>query len=137
MKRPNPLLAILNTWILISGCLSDASYQFQKSYSNGRLLYRNHCENCHGKAFQGFASLYPPILDSFLYDPSTFCTIIQKGYKKPLIVHQDTYKIPMPPIPEIKSKEMAYLLTYLYKEKLNKDTLFHETDFTNCGLDFY
>lgn len=132
--RFNKKLLIPLILFFFTRCLSEEVKQFQKFYSNGKLAYQNYCQNCHGAQFEGFASLYPPILDSFLYSPQQFCNIISRGYNKPLIIKQDTYRIPMPPIQDVTPREMAYILTYLYKAKLNKDTLFQDSTFTDCRM---
>lgn len=121
-------------WIsLAGGCSSeeqkesDQSFQipedldrqsrirFEQYAVQGRLLYKQHCENCHQKDGTGLAQLIPPLAKSdFLKEnPQKAVCIIRYGLDEPITVNGENYHQPMPANPQLRAIEIAEITTYI------------------------
>ncbi|GAB3989182.1 hypothetical protein GCM10028807_13530 [Spirosoma daeguense] len=124
-------LAIL--FVSISGfsCQSEEEIKRQRYITEGILVYKNNCANCHQPKGEGLASLYPPLANSdYLADKNSVICLIRYGQKGPIVVNGKTYNHPMPPLPQLSDLEVAELVTYIYNEWGNEKKLISVKDVT-------
>lgn len=88
---------------------------FKKYYSLGKTLYRDRCQNCHGKNGEGLGKLIPPLADAdFIKNsPELLPCIIKHGLSGPLVVNGITYNQLMPANKTLRPLELAELITYI------------------------
>ena len=130
----SPAIFIQIVLIFFSSCgkgsADSRSYaekvKFRQYFNNGRSLYLDNCSNCHQKDGTGLARLYPPIKDSdyFKKDPGRTVCIIRKGQSGEILVNGISFNQPMPANPDLSNLEIAELMTYLYGEWSEGDSLF-------------
>ncbi|WP_338876813.1 c-type cytochrome [Spirosoma sp. SC4-14] len=98
-------------------CQDDQEIKRQRYITEGILIYKNTCANCHQNKGQGLASLYPPIAGAdYLTNKSDVICLIRYGHQGALVVNGKTYNRPMPAQPQLSDLEVAELTTYLYNE---------------------
>ncbi|MDB5239879.1 MAG: cytochrome [Spirosoma sp.] len=109
-------LAFLVVVSLLS-CQSDEELQRQRYITEGILLYKNNCANCHQTNGEGLASLYPPLAGSdYLADKNSVICLIRYGQQGPIVVNGKRYNRPMPAQAKLSDLEIAELTTYLYNK---------------------
>ena len=98
-------------------CQSDAEIKRQQYITEGLLIYKNNCANCHQTNGQGLAALYPPIAGSdYLVNKNSVICLIRYGQRGPIVVNGKRYNRPMPAQPQLSALEIAELTTYIYNE---------------------
>ncbi len=82
----------------------------------GRLVYEQHCANCHGDNGEGFA-MYPPLLKADYLDQhsSQFACITQYGLKEEIMVNGKKYNQAMPANLNLSSTDITNLANYVYQ----------------------
>lgn len=99
------------------GCQSEEELQRQRYITEGILVYKNNCANCHQTNGQGLAALYPPIAGSdYLANKKSVICLIRYGQRGPIVVNGKRYNRPMPAQPQLSALEIAELTTYIYNE---------------------
>ncbi|MCC5932462.1 MAG: cytochrome c [Cyclobacteriaceae bacterium] len=94
---------------------SSEKIRITQYVNNGRVLYEQHCSNCHQSDGRGLARLYPPLKNSdYLRDDvhRAVC-IIKYGIKGEILVNGDVYNMPMEGIADLKDLEIAEIATYI------------------------
>jgi cytochrome c551 len=83
---------------------------------SGKVLYENHCGNCHQPDGSGLSKLIPPLRDADYFKESVHRTawIIRHGQSGEITVNGQTYNQNMPPNPSLKPLDIAQITTYLY-----------------------
>ena len=115
--------------------------KYRQYFNNGRQLYMNNCSNCHQKDGSGLARLYPPIKgsDYFRSDPERTICIIRNGQRGEIFVNGISFNQPMPANTELSNLEMAELMTFLYGNWSEKDSIFNPNQVSellrNCQVD--
>ena len=56
--------ALFAAFLIIQACQSEHELNYARYYANGKQIYEQHCQNCHGSDGQGLARLYPPLTDT-------------------------------------------------------------------------
>ena len=81
----------------------------------GRLLYKQHCANCHQNDGSGLENLIPPLAGSdYLHqDLQEVVCVIRHGLEGPVVVNGTEFNQPMPPNPQLKDIEIAEIATYI------------------------
>lgn len=98
-------------------CLSDEEIKRQRYITEGILLYKNNCANCHQNNGQGLAALYPPIAKSdYLANKNSVICLIKYGQQGPIVVNGKRYNRPMPAQLQLSDLEVAEITTYIYNE---------------------
>jgi mono/diheme cytochrome c family protein len=100
--------------IVIVSCQSDKQLEFDHYFSNGRSLYQDHCQNCHGQHGEGLKDLIPPLTDSIFLKNNTAalpCSI-KFGLKGKVTIANRQFDGQMPPN-DLASIEIAEVLTYV------------------------
>lgn len=124
---------MMRFWVLLAGfilllntlsCQSDEELQRQRYVTEGILVYKNNCANCHQTNGQGLASLYPPLAGSdYLANKNSVICLIRYGQQGPIVVNGKRYNRPMPAFPQLSALEIAELTTYIYNEWGNETKL--------------
>ena len=124
MIRLAGVLLILTTCFIFSSCQSDEEIKRQRYITEGILIYKNNCANCHQNKGEGLAALYPPIANSdYLSDKKSVVCLIRYGQQGPIVVNGKPYNRPMPAQPQLSDLEVAELVTYIYNEWGHKKKL--------------
>ena len=98
-------------------CQSEAEIKRQKYITEGILVYKTNCANCHQSKGEGLAALYPPIANSdYLANKNEVICLIRYGQQGPIVVNGKAYNRPMPSQPQLSDLEVAELITYIYNE---------------------
>lgn len=117
-------LTALTITVVFSSCQSEEEIKRQRYITEGILVYKNHCANCHQNKGEGLAALYPPIAKSdFLADKNAVICLIRYGQQGPIVVNGKPYNRPMPPQPQLSDLEVAELVTYIYNKWGNETKL--------------
>jgi cytochrome c len=84
-------------------------------YKQGKILYTNFCENCHGEKGEGLKGLIPPLLQSDYMEQhrSELPCLIHKGIKSEIEVNGKKYQQEMPAIPKLSFFEITNVLNYI------------------------
>ncbi|UHG89370.1 c-type cytochrome [Spirosoma oryzicola] len=98
-------------------CQSEEEIKRQRYITEGILLYKNYCANCHQNKGEGLAALYPPIANSdYLANKNDVICLIRYGQQGPIVVNGKRYNRPMPAQPQLSNLEVAELMTYIYNQ---------------------
>jgi mono/diheme cytochrome c family protein len=118
------ILTTLALFISTLACQSEEELQRQRYITEGILIYKNNCSNCHQSNGQGLAALYPPIAGSdYLANKDSVICLIRYGQQGPIRVNGKRYNRPMPAQPQLSALEIAELTTYIYNEWGSETTL--------------
>ena len=114
------LVGVITLFVFILSvlsCQTDEEIKRQKYITEGILVYKTNCANCHQTNGQGLAALYPPIAGSdYLADKNSVICLIRYGQQGPIVVNGKRYNRPMPAQPHLSDLEVAELTTYIYNE---------------------
>jgi mono/diheme cytochrome c family protein len=58
------LLVLTAVIALFQSCSSEQQLDYQRYYVNGKRLYEQNCQNCHGAKGEGLGKLYPALTDT-------------------------------------------------------------------------
>lgn len=117
MKRLWDTATLLILLLSTLSCQSEEETKRQQYITEGILIYKNNCANCHQTNGAGVASLYPPIAGSdYLADKNAVICLIRYGLQGPIVVNGKRYNRPMPAQPKLSDLEIAELTTYLYNK---------------------
>lgn len=120
-----PLLLILSIGIMvavITSCQSENEQLFNRYYTSGALLYRTHCENCHGINGEGLGALIPSFHDTAYLKKNIgkLPCFIKYGQSDAIIVNGKLYNSKMPAQDNLSAIEVAEILTYVTNSFGNK-----------------
>lgn len=103
--------------LCLTSCQSEEEIKRQKYITEGMLLYKTNCANCHQTNGQGLAALYPPIAGSdYLKKKNEVICLIKYGLQGPIVVNGKRYNRPMPAQLQLSDLEVAEIATYIYNE---------------------
>lgn len=82
----------------------------------GKVIYENHCGNCHQNDGLGLGNLIPPLRDADYFQASVHRTIwiMKHGQEGEITVNGQIYNQPMPANPKLTPLEISQISTYLY-----------------------
>ena len=116
-------LAVTGLFVSMISCQSDEEIKRQRYITEGILIYKNNCANCHQANGKGLAALYPPIAGSdYLTKKDSVICLIKYGLQGPIVVNDKKYNRPMPAQLQLSALEVAELTTYIYNEWGNETT---------------
>ncbi|MFD2936471.1 c-type cytochrome [Spirosoma flavum] len=117
MMRLAGIVVTIFAFASILSCQSDEEIKRQRYITEGILIYKNNCANCHQTKGEGLAALYPPIAGSdYLADKKSVICLIRYGQQGPIVVNGKKYNRLMPAQPQFSDLEVAELVTYIYNE---------------------
>jgi hypothetical protein len=107
---------------VIASCQSENEQLYNRYYTSGSLLYRTHCENCHGVNGEGLGNLIPSFRDSVYLKQNInkLPCFIKYGLGTPITVTGKLYNSKMPAQDNLTSIEVAEILTYVTNSFGNK-----------------
>ncbi len=118
------LCVIFASLRLITSCQTDEENKRQKYITEGILLYKTHCANCHQTNGNGLQALYPPLAGSdYLANKDSVIHLIRYGQQGPIMVNGKRYNRPMPANKQLSDLEIAEIVTYIYHQWGNEKTL--------------
>jgi cytochrome c551 len=102
------LLAFVLTTLITNACKTD-------KYSQGKILYTNFCENCHGQNGENLAELIPPLANSdyLTKEKEKVACLIYYGYHGKITVNGVAYNQQMPPNPNLNDIEISNIINYI------------------------
>ncbi|MBC7916053.1 MAG: cytochrome c [Pyrinomonadaceae bacterium] len=120
------LLIVLAGAILMQACQSEQELNYARYYTNGKQVYEQHCQNCHGNQGQGLAKLYPPLTDaSFLkINKEKLSCIIKYGLNDTIIINNSSFTGQMPAESHLPDMDIAAVITYITNSFGNKQGLY-------------
>ena len=85
------------------------------SFSDGKYLYEQHCQNCHMVDGTGLKGLIPPLAgsDYLKNNYDQLPCIILLGLEGEIEVNGKTYNQPMEGIPTLETHELFLLINYI------------------------
>ncbi|TWR31339.1 cytochrome c [Mucilaginibacter pallidiroseus] len=117
------VIALLVAFIsLIAACKSDEQQEFMRYYNGGNLLYKQHCQNCHGAQGQGLSQLIPPLTDSVYLKTNRekLSCLVNYGIEENVVViNKKAYQGSMPAT-DLPPVDIAKVLTYINNSFGNK-----------------
>ena len=118
MIRVAGYFALLLTVASLVACQSEEEIKRERYITEGILVYRTHCANCHQSKGEGLAALYPPIANSdyLSANKNAVICLIRYGQQGAIVVNGKTYNRPMPAQPQLSDLEVAELATYIYNQ---------------------
>jgi len=117
MIRLTGFLIVITVFIACLSCQSEEEIKRQRYITEGILIYKNNCANCHQPKGEGLAELYPPIAKSdYLTNKNQIICLMRYGQQGKIVVNGKSYNRPMPPQPQLSDLEIAELATYIYNE---------------------
>jgi mono/diheme cytochrome c family protein len=115
-KFPNLLAGFLACICFVS-CQSEEEIKRERYITEGILVYKSNCANCHQTKGQGLAALYPPIANSdYLVNKNKVICLIRYGQQGKIMVNDKQYNRPMPAHPQLSDLEIAEVVTYIYNQ---------------------
>jgi mono/diheme cytochrome c family protein len=123
--------------IALSSCQSDEQMEFTRYYTNGQVVYQQHCQNCHGQNGEGLNGLIPPLTDStFLKNnKNNLSCFIKNGLKQKITIGSREFEGQMP-ANDLAPIDVAKVLTYVTNSFGNKLGTINlqavEADLKNC-----
>ncbi|WP_432712361.1 c-type cytochrome [Pedobacter sp.] len=111
---------------IIYSCQSADSMKQDMYYTNGRDLYIQHCQNCHGEKGEGLGELAPPLTDTvFMKDhKAQLACIIKNGLEGPVTVAGKVYNEKMPAETKMANIDIAQLIVYITNTFGNKQGMY-------------
>lgn len=122
----------------LSACQSEEELNYARYFVNGKGLYEQHCENCHGKQGQGLGALIPSLSDtSFLkQNRLRLACIVKYGLSEQITVNKVVFEGKMPDVDHLANIDIAQVITFITNSFGNKQGLYDADEVTrnlkNC-----
>ncbi|MBS1501646.1 MAG: cytochrome c [Bacteroidetes bacterium] len=106
---------------LIVACESQGSIEYKRYYSNGSVIYQQHCQNCHGANGEGLSALIPPLTDSVYLknNKNSLACYVLNGLKGKITINGKEFDDTMP-VSNLAPMEAAEVITYIQNSFGNK-----------------
>ncbi|MBS1524943.1 MAG: cytochrome c [Bacteroidetes bacterium] len=136
-KKNGAILCCLSAILFIAACENQESVEFKRYYSNGSLIYQQHCQNCHGTNGEGLSALIPPLTDSVYLknNRNSLACYIRNGLKGKITLDGKEFDDAMP-ANNLAPMEAAEVITYIqnsFGNKLGLTTIDQaESDLEKC-----
>lgn len=134
MKRSHLILAVLLASVL-SICYScqrqrGSSLEQDMYYTNGRDIYIQHCQNCHGEKGEGLENLIPPLTDTtyLRQNRNKLAGYIKNGMEGKIVVDGRSFDEKMPAHEEITDIDLAQLIVFITNAYGNKQGMYTTDD---------
>ena len=117
MSRLTCLIIAGAIFTSVVSCQSEAEIKRERYITEGILVYKSNCANCHQTKGEGLAALYPPIANSdYLVNKNKVICLIRYGQQGKIMVNGKQYNRPMPAHPQLSDLEVAEVVTYIYNQ---------------------
>lgn len=123
---------------IIYSCQNASEIEQAKYMSNGKDLYKLHCQNCHGENGEGLGELAPPLTDTvFLKEnKAKLACMIKNGTTEPITINGKNYQGKMPNFPTLHDIDIAQVMVYITNSFGNKQGMYDyqkvTADLQNC-----
>jgi len=131
----------LTSAVFFSACVNEDSIKYQRYYSDGLQMYKDHCQSCHMDDGNGLASLIPPLSDTTYLKANRkmlACYIVY-GISDTININGKQYEGKMPAEKHLASIDLAKILTYITNSFGNKQGIFDvkeiEKNLIDCSRD--
>lgn len=117
-KKITVLLLLICFGMFEFSCVNSA----EKTYNEGAILYKKHCENCHMEDGTGLEALYPPLAGADMLESvgvGAAC-IIKNGLKGKIVVNGVEFETGMEPIKGLSTVEITNIVNYIHNAWGNK-----------------
>lgn len=113
---------VLLLGIIAASCGSETDMEFKRYYIGGEQLYRERCQNCHGKNGEGLSNLIPPLTDSVFLkaNKKLLACIVNNGTKGQLLRVGGKSFVGDMPANDMAPVDIAKVLTYVTNSFGNK-----------------
>lgn len=94
----------------------------QSLLSRGKAVYNQYCMSCHQADGGGVPNLNPPLIKTsyVLGDKTRLINIVLKGMSIGVVIDDEEYTNPMPPLSFLSDQQIADVLTYVRSNFQNK-----------------
>lgn len=117
MIQLNSVLAGITLCMCFLSCQSQEEIKRERYITEGILVYKGNCANCHQTKGEGLAALYPPLASSdYLVNKDKVICLIRYGQQGKIVVNNKQYNRPMPAHPQLSDLEIAEVVTYIYNQ---------------------
>ena len=117
MSKLPSLIAGFLACVSFVSCQSQEEIKRERYITEGILVYKANCANCHQTKGEGLAALYPPIANSdYLVNKNKVICLIRYGQQGKIVVNGNQYNRPMPAHPQLSDLEVAEVVTYIYNQ---------------------
>ncbi len=109
---------------------SEGSLEQDMYYTNGRDLYIQHCQNCHGEKGEGLENLIPPLTDTTYLktNRNKLACYIKNGMEGSIQVDGRTFDERMPAHQEFTNIDLAQLIVFITNAYGNKQGMYSTTE---------
>ncbi len=134
MKRSYLILTLVLGTVLgiLYSCQREngGSLEQDMYYTNGRDIYIQHCQNCHGEKGEGLENLIPPLTDTTYLreNRNKLACFIKNGMEGPIVVDGREFNEKMPDHAEITDIDLAQLIVYITNAYGNKQGMYTTDD---------
>lgn len=115
-------IALFTCAFIFDSCQSEQELNYARYYSTGKLIYEEHCQNCHGNDGKGLAKLYPPLNDSLFLknNKKKLACIIKYGLNDTILINGVEFSNKMPAESHLADIDIAAVITYITNSFGNK-----------------
>lgn len=134
MKRSHLILTlVLGTLLgILYSCQREGGGSLEQDmyYTNGRDIYIQHCQNCHGEKGEGLENLIPPLTDTTYLreNRDKLACFIKNGMEGKIVVDGREFNEKMPDHAEITDIDLAQLIVYITNAYGNKQGMYTTDD---------
>jgi mono/diheme cytochrome c family protein len=133
MKRRHLICSLVFGTVvcIIFACRGEGSSLEQDMYyTNGRDLYIQHCQNCHGDKGEGLEDLIPPLTDTAYLKENRkkLVCFIKYGMDGKITVDGREFVEKMPSHEEFTDIDLAQLVVYITNANGNKQGMYSTSD---------
>jgi mono/diheme cytochrome c family protein len=109
------VLLALGFGIIIQSCQSETSINYKRYYVNGKKIYENNCQSCHGADGKGLGTLYPPLTDStyLKVNKNKLACLIRNGQEGEITINNISYDGLMPGNETLADIDIAQVIVYI------------------------
>ncbi len=109
------LFLLFSSLIFLLSCQDEDVINYKRYYVNGKRLYENHCQSCHGSQGEGLGTLYPPLTDStyLIKNKSKLACIIKYGQRGKITINNVDFDGEMPDNKALADIDIAQIIVYV------------------------
>lgn len=116
------VLVVLGLAIVIQSCQNENSIDYKRYYVNGKHIYEENCQSCHGADGKGLGTLYPPLTDStyLKLNKNKLACLIRNGQVGEIKINNILYEGVMPGNETLADIDIAQVIVYITNSFGNK-----------------
>ena len=117
-------------FFVLNSCQSEEELNYTRYFVNGKVLYEEHCQNCHAGDGKGLGQLVPPLTDTLFLkaNRTKLACYIKYGLRDTIAVGGKIYNEKMPADSHLADIEIAQIVTYITNSFGNKQNLYDVND---------